>query len=82
MHRQFAEIFDQLVEGVVCVDANWHFTYLNPSARRLLLVGDEVLGRAIWGPFDFSAERGSFDFGAKSDGCDHQERCGGEPVSR
>jgi len=48
MHRQFAEIFDQLVEGVVCVDANWHFTYLNPSARRLLLVGDEVLGRAIW----------------------------------
>ena len=42
------EIFDQLVEGVFCVDANWHFTYLNPSARRLLLVGDEVLGRAIW----------------------------------
>ncbi len=38
------EIFDQLVEGVFCVDANWHFTYLNPSARRLLLVGDEVLG--------------------------------------
>lgn len=56
MHRQFVEIFDQLVEGVFCVDANWHFTYLNPSARRLLLVGDEVLGRAIWGPFDFSAE--------------------------
>jgi signal transduction histidine kinase len=46
--RQFAEIFDQLADGFFSLDAHWRFTYLNAAARGALLVGDEVLGCAVW----------------------------------
>jgi signal transduction histidine kinase len=45
-----------LADGIFGLDAGWRFTSINPAGRKILRVGDEVLGRAIWDVFPEARE--------------------------
>ena len=50
MHRkETSQLLDSISDGFFSLDREWHFTYLNSSAGRLLRVPPEtLLGKVIW----------------------------------
>ncbi len=44
------DVFERITDGVIALDKNWHFTYLNRRAARLLdrEKPEELLGKNIW----------------------------------
>lgn len=50
--RRLHEILDCITDGVVRLDATWHYTYLNPQAAALFgRTPEDLLGRHIWTEF-------------------------------
>lgn len=53
--KERLEIFDVLEsmsDGFIALDENWHFTYINKEAERLLaILKDDLLGKELWEVF-------------------------------
>jgi PAS domain S-box-containing protein len=50
--RQLRTTLESITDGFVTIDSGWRFTYVNPTAQRLLdHPAEQLLGRTIWDVF-------------------------------
>ncbi|VVE59413.1 diguanylate cyclase [Pandoraea sputorum] len=45
---KLALVLENTLDCVVVIDREWHLTYLNANARRLLSLGDDAIGQSLW----------------------------------
>ncbi len=57
--RQLEQVLDATTDGVVSLSRDWTFTYLNRSARELLSIKGDLIGRNLWEEFP-AAQAGNF----------------------
>lgn len=49
--HQLSSVLESTMDSVLSLDADWRIHYLNENAKRLLRIGDEAVGRALWAFF-------------------------------
>ena len=49
--RALRTSLESTTDGVVALDNDWRFTYLNAHAKRLIARGNDLLGRVVWEAF-------------------------------
>lgn len=49
--RQLRQVLEVTADGVISLDRNWNFTYLNGNAARLLAASGDLPGRNFWEAF-------------------------------
>lgn len=52
--RQHKQALEATTDGVLSLDREWNFTFLNQFARGLLRVKGDLLGKNLWSEFPFS----------------------------
>jgi PAS domain S-box-containing protein len=57
--HQLQQVFDATTDGIVSLDREWNFTFLNRRARELLAPSGEVFGTNIWQSFPGTVYEGS-----------------------
>lgn len=56
-NRESNTILDRMAEGFVCLDASWHYTYVNREAERLVRMRrEDMLGKSVWELFPESID--------------------------
>jgi PAS domain S-box-containing protein len=49
---QLRATLESITDGFITVDSGWRFTYVNPTAQRLLqFTAEDILGRTVWEVF-------------------------------
>lgn len=50
LNQQTTTILESITDGFVAIDSNWCLTYLNPSAKSLMVkkTPDQVIGKNVW----------------------------------
>jgi PAS domain S-box-containing protein len=59
--RQLEQVLEATTDGVVSFARDWTFTYLNRSARELLSIKGDLIGRNLWEEFP-AAHAGKFRY--------------------
>ena len=58
LQQSTARALDSISEGVIILDRDWRFVYVNPAAERFMRKsGAEVLGQTLWEAFPDAASR-------------------------
>ena len=58
LQQSIARALDSISEGVIILDRDWRFVYVNPAAERFMRkLGAEVLGQSLWEVFPEAASR-------------------------
>lgn len=56
--EQLANVFERITDGVIALDREWRYTYVNHQAARLAqLTPDEMLGKHVWELFPAAIDR-------------------------
>lgn len=56
--EQLASVFERITDGVIALDRQWRYTYVNRQAARLAqLTPDEMLGKQVWDLFPAAIDR-------------------------
>jgi PAS domain S-box-containing protein len=56
-HQQTRDVLERITDGFCAFDREWHFTYLNdPAARMIGQPREDILGKNIWETFPAIAE--------------------------
>ncbi|WP_185961198.1 PAS domain S-box protein [Telmatospirillum sp. J64-1] len=46
--NKLASVLESTMDCVVAVNHDWHLTYINSNAKRLLGLGDDAIGKELW----------------------------------
>ncbi len=57
--RQLEQVFNATADGIVSLSRDWTFTFLNRSARELLSIKGDLIGRNLWEEFP-ATQTGNF----------------------